>query len=214
MGVTSSFSPETDLTWIKWKKNEATDLAKQRAVNWPRTFPSLSFWQTQLCPSQTSAALKFANSEYVIVSGESHFPFFIFMTFRFTFLFFGLHLFSHLEFYFLGKLQRKTKKSKVLKMIEYSPSGFLYFLLLFSPHHELGLEQEQWDSSCPVCQYKLKQLQLKNHPQAKKEGYFPRLSSVSLTALHSQRKTETEEQRSPVESTDWRSNWSSLGSVT
>ena len=127
---------------------------------------------------------------------------------------FGLHLFSHLEFYFLGKVQRKTKKSKVLKMIEYSPSGFLYFLLLFSPHHELGLEQEQWDSSCPVCQHKLKQLQLKNHPQAKEEGYFPWLSSVNLTALHSQRKTETQEQGSPVESTDWRSSWSSLGSVT
>ena len=160
------------------------------------------------------AALKFANSEEITVSGKTTSLCSYSWHSYWHWFCFGLHLFSHLEFYFLGKVQRKTKKSKVLKMIEYSPSGFLYFLLLFSPHHELGLEQEQWDSSCPVCQHKLKQLQLKNHPQAKNEGYFPRLSSVSLTALHSQRKTETQEQGSPVESTDWRSSWSSLGSVT
>ena len=200
MAVTSSFSPETDLTRIKWKKNEATDLAKQRAVNRPRTFPSLSFWQTQLCPSlsvvHTGLILPLCLSMSPAVvhwslltqntslcQGKATSLFSYSWHLDWHWFSFGLHLFSHLEFYFLGKVQRKTKKSKVLKMIEYSPSGFLYYLLLFSPHHELGLEQEQWDSSCPVCQYKLKQLQLKNHPQAKNEGYFPWLSSISLPCI-------------------------------
>ena len=162
MAVTSSFSPETDLTRIKWKKNEATDLAKQRAVNRPRTFPSLSFWQTQLCPSlsvvhtglilplclSTSPAVlhwSLLTQNTSLCQGKATSLFSYSWHSDWHWFSFGLHLFSHLEFYFLGKVQRKTKKSKVLKMIEYSPSGFLYFLLLISPHHELGLEQEQWD---------------------------------------------------------------------
>ena len=101
--VTSSFSPETDTTWIKRKKNDVSDLEKQRAVNWARTWPLLNFCQKQPCPSLSVhhtdlilplchslvprfAALTFANSEYVIVS--EYFLSIIFMTLRLTLVYF------------------------------------------------------------------------------------------------------------------------------
>ena len=130
MAVTSSFSPETDLTRIKWKKNEATDLAKQRAVNRPRTFPSLSFWQTQLCPSlsvvhtglflplclSTSPAVlhwSLLTQNISLCQGKATSLFSYSWHSDWHWFSFGLHLFSHLEFYFLGKVQRKTKKSSL-----------------------------------------------------------------------------------------------------
>ena len=59
------------------------------------------------------AALKFANSEYVIVSGKATSLFSYSWHLDWHWFSFGLHLFSHLEFYFLGKVQRKTKKSSL-----------------------------------------------------------------------------------------------------
>ena len=150
MGVTS-FSPKTDLTWIKWKKNEVTNPAKQRAVNWPRTFPSLSFWQTQLCPSlsvvhtgpilplclsMSPAVLHWSllTQKTSLCQGKATSLFSYSWRSDLHLLSFCLHLFSHLEFYFLGKLQRKTKKSKVLKMIEIQPLwlSLLPFIVLTS----------------------------------------------------------------------------------
>lgn len=53
------------------------------------------------------------------------------------------------EFCFLAKLQRETKKN-LMSWKWRSPSGFLSFPFLLSPHHELQPEKEQWDESCPI----------------------------------------------------------------
>ena len=37
--------------WIKGKENQLAGLTKLKAVNWPRTWPSLSFCKKQPCPS-------------------------------------------------------------------------------------------------------------------------------------------------------------------
>ena len=65
-------------------------------------------------PVPSCAALKFANSGYVTVSRENHFPSSIFITLK-TYIPF-VHK-THLQLYFLGNLQRETK-SKVLTVIE------------------------------------------------------------------------------------------------
>jgi hypothetical protein len=86
--VTSSFSPYTDHIWIKGKKNQVAGLTKLRAVHGLRTWPSLRFYQKQPCPSfsvvpidlilplclslgPSYPALKFANPEYITVSGKA-----------------------------------------------------------------------------------------------------------------------------------------------
>ena len=50
------------------------------------------------------------------------------------------------------KVAKRNKKTNVLKGIEMQPLWLLYFPLLFSHHHRLQLQQEQWDKSCPVSQ--------------------------------------------------------------
>ena len=145
--VTASFSPYTDHIWIKGKKNQVAGLTKLRAVHRLRTWPSLSFYQKQACLSlsvvhidlilpfchrlgPSYAALKFANPAYITVSGENHFPSFMFMTVSFP-----CFLVAHkrtVQFYFLAKLQRETKKSNFLKVMQ--PLGFslLPFIVLTS----------------------------------------------------------------------------------
>lgn len=55
------------------------------------------------------------------------------------------------EVYFLGKLQRETKKkSNILKAKEMQPLWLLYFPFLFSPHHEIEPEQRQEYQHCPI----------------------------------------------------------------
>ena len=70
-------------------------------------------------PVPSCAALKFANSEYVTVSGENHFPSSTFMTLKTYTCFVFVHK-THLQLQFLGNLQRETK-SNVLKVIEMQP---------------------------------------------------------------------------------------------
>ena len=50
------------------------------------------------------------------------------------------------------KVAKRNKKTNVLKGIEMQPLWLLYFPLLFSHHHQLQPQQEQWDKSCPVSQ--------------------------------------------------------------
>ena len=50
------------------------------------------------------------------------------------------------------KVAKRNKKTNILKGIEMQPLWLLYFPLLFSHHHRLQLQQEQWDKSCPVSQ--------------------------------------------------------------
>ena len=50
------------------------------------------------------------------------------------------------------KVAKRNKKTNILKGIEMQPLWLLYFPLLFSHHHQLQLQQEQWDKSCPVSQ--------------------------------------------------------------
>ena len=86
--MTSSFSSYTDHIWIKGKKNQVAGLTKLRAVHGFRTWLSLIFYQKQPCHSisvvhidlilplchslgPSYAALKFANPEYITVSGKA-----------------------------------------------------------------------------------------------------------------------------------------------
>ena len=50
------------------------------------------------------------------------------------------------------KVAKRNKTTNVLKGIEMQPLWLLYFPLLFSHHHQLQPQQEQWDKSCPVSQ--------------------------------------------------------------
>ena len=50
------------------------------------------------------------------------------------------------------KVAKRNKKTNILKGIEMQPLWLLYFPLLFSHHHQLQPQQEQWDKSCPVSQ--------------------------------------------------------------
>ena len=50
------------------------------------------------------------------------------------------------------KVAKRNKKTNVLKGIEMQPLWLLYFPLLFSHHHQLQPQQEQWDKSCPISQ--------------------------------------------------------------
>lgn len=87
------------------------------------------------------AALKFANPEYITVSGKAPSLSFIFMTLWLT-SFSAAH--KNWEFCFLAKLQ-KEKPKNLTSWKWCSPSGFLPFPFLLSLHHELQPEKEQWD---------------------------------------------------------------------
>ena len=50
------------------------------------------------------------------------------------------------------KVAKRNKTTNVLKGIEMQPLWLLYFPLLFSHHHQLQPQQEQWDKSCPISQ--------------------------------------------------------------
>ena len=145
--MTSSFSPYTDHLWFKGKKNQVAGLTKLRAVHGLRTWPSLSFSQKQPCPSlsvvhidlilplchslgPSYAALKFANPEYITVSGKP-LPFFHIHDIE-TYPCFLLANTPPVEFYFLAKLQRETKKSNLLKVMQPLCLSLLPFLVLTS----------------------------------------------------------------------------------
>ena len=162
--VTSSFSPYTDHIWIKGKKNQLDGLTKLRAVHGLRTWPSSSFCQKHPCPSlsvvhvdlilplchslgPSYAALQFANPEYITVSGKA--PFFLSYSWHQD-----LPLFSSCPQNNCGiLLSRKIAKRNKKNLTSWkwcSPSGFLSFPFLLSPHQELQPEKEQWDESCPI----------------------------------------------------------------
>ena len=130
--MTSSFSPYTDHIWIKGKKNQVVGLTKLMAVHGLRTWPLLSFCLKQPCPSlsvvhidlilplchslgPSYAALNFANPEYITVSGKP-LPFFHIHDIETYPCFLLVHK-TTVEFYFLVKLQRETKKSNLLKVM-------------------------------------------------------------------------------------------------
>ena len=145
--MTSSFSPYTDHIWIKGKKNQVAGLTKLRAVHGLRTWPLLSFCLKQPCPSlsvvhidlilplchslgPSYAALKFANPEYITASGKP-LPFFHIHDIE-TYPCFLLANTPPVEFYFLAKLQRETKKSNLLKVMQPLCLSLLPFLVLTS----------------------------------------------------------------------------------
>ena len=125
----------TDHMWVIWKKHQTTNIQcwKQSmepglSLYWTSVrsscvpaFPCSHWPHPPLChsPVPSCAALKFANSEYVTVSGENHFPSSTFMTLKTYTCFVFVHK-THLQLQFLGNLQRETK-SKVLKVIEMQP---------------------------------------------------------------------------------------------
>ena len=55
--------------WIKGKENQLAGLTKLKAVNWPRTWPSLSFCKKQPCPS-----LSVVHTGLILSLGHSHSP--------------------------------------------------------------------------------------------------------------------------------------------
>ena len=137
----------TDHIWIKGKKNQVTGLTKLRAVYRLRTWPSLSFYQKQPCPSlsvvhidpilpfchslgPSYAALKFANPEYITVSGGKPLPFFHIHDSESFPCFLVLHHKTMVQFNFLAKLQRETKKSNLLKVMQSLRLSLLPFLAL------------------------------------------------------------------------------------
>ena len=145
--MTSSFSPYTDHIWIKGKKNQVAGLTKLRAVHGLRTWTLLSFCLKQPCPSlsvvhidlilplchslgPSYAGLKFANPEYITVSGKP-LPFFHIHDIE-TYPCFLLANTPPVEFYFLVKLQRETKKYNLLKVMQPLCLSLVPFLVLTS----------------------------------------------------------------------------------
>ena len=118
--------------WVFFKLlAEAATCLPSCCTYWPHPSPLHSL--VPIC-----AALKFANLEYVIGSGENHFPSFIVMTFRLNTCF----LFAHktTQILLARKGAMRNKKPKVWKMKEtVVPLPFFYFPLLLLPHHESKL---------------------------------------------------------------------------
>ena len=153
--------------WIKGKENQLAGLTKLKAVNWPRTWPSLSFCKKQPCPSlsvvHTGFILPLCHSHSpavlhcsLLTQNNTHYvrgkplPFFHTQDIE-TYPCFLLAHKTTVEFYFLGKLQRETKTNPTSwKWKRCSLSGSLYFPFLFSSHHEIQPEQRQEYQHCPI----------------------------------------------------------------
>ena len=114
------------------------------------------------------------------------------------------------EFYSLGKLQRETKKSNLLKVMQPLGLSFLPFLALASSWittREGAVRRILSNKSLSASK------SLSETLHSRKEGYCSWSGRLGLTALLFQRR-QTEEQRCRVESTAWTNDCNSLDSVT
>ena len=151
--------------WIKGKENQLAGLTKLKAFNWLRTWPSLSFSKKQPCPSLSvvhiglilplchsllprRAALQFANSEYLIMSGENHFP----SSWHWDLPLFSCCPQNNCAILLSRKLAKRNKKknSNVLKVIEMQPlwPSLLPFIVLASSWNRTRAEEEY--QHCPI----------------------------------------------------------------
>ena len=145
--VTSSFSPYTHHIWIKGKKNQVAGLTKLRAVHGLRTWTLLSFCLKQPCPSlsvvhidlilplchslgPSYAAWSLLTQNTSLCQGKP-LPFFHIHDIE-TYPCFLLANTPPVEFYFLAKLQRETKKYNLLKVMQPLCLSLVPFLVLTS----------------------------------------------------------------------------------
>ena len=145
--VTSSFSPYTHHIWIKGKKNQVAGLTKLRAVHGLRTWTLLSFCLKQPCPSlsvvhidlilplchslgPSYAAWSLLTQNTSLCQGKP-LPFFHIHDIETYPCFLVAHK-TTVEFYFLAKLQRETKKSNLLKVMQLLWLSLVPFLVLTS----------------------------------------------------------------------------------
>ena len=217
--------------WIKGKENQLAGLTKLKAVNWPRTWPSLSFCKKQPCPS-----LCVVHTGLILPLCHSHSPavlHYSLLTQNNTSLHQGkttsllsysghwdLPLFSscpqnNCAILLSRKVAKRNKnKSNVLKVKEMQPLwlSLLPFLVLISSWNTTRAE-----GGIPTLSNKslsiYKSLNEKLHSSKGQKAISPGLVPRSHCPAISE-ETETEEQRCPVESTAWINDWNSLDSVT
>ena len=147
---------ERKIRWLvlqSWGQSTVSGPGLRWASVWNSHVPAfllfiLIYLILPLCHSlgPSYAALKFANPEYITVSGKAT-----------SFLSYSWHwdlpLFSTCPQNNCGILLSSeiSKRKKNLTSWKWcSSSGFLFFPFLFSPHHELQPDKEQWHQSCPI----------------------------------------------------------------